>query len=235
MIRYSEITEVNPREIVLLKSFPCSYGKCSFCDYIADNDIREDDMVQRNREVLSAVTGRYGQLEVINSASVFELPEQTKDDIAEICREHGIHTLYFESYYSYRKRLDEIRKRFAGIDLVFKCGIETFDDDFRNRVLKKGVFFKDPAEVAEYFTSICLLVGIRGQTKDMLRRDIDIALRYFPRVCINLFQNNTTAIREDRELQAWFLKEFAGLKDHPGVELLVHNTDFGVGGEEDEA
>ena len=34
MERYSVITEKNRREIVLLRAFPCAWGKCSFCDYI---------------------------------------------------------------------------------------------------------------------------------------------------------------------------------------------------------
>ena len=42
--RYSKILEKNQREIVLLKSFPCSYGKCSFCNYINDNSLNEDEM-----------------------------------------------------------------------------------------------------------------------------------------------------------------------------------------------
>ena len=32
MDRYSEVTNKNQREIVLLKAFPCKWGKCSFCD-----------------------------------------------------------------------------------------------------------------------------------------------------------------------------------------------------------
>ena len=37
MERYSRILEKDKREIVLLKSRPCIWGKCSFCDYIEDN------------------------------------------------------------------------------------------------------------------------------------------------------------------------------------------------------
>ncbi|MDM8128893.1 radical SAM protein, partial [Paraclostridium benzoelyticum] len=44
MDRYSEINNKNKREIVLLKGFPCKWGKCSFCDYTLDNDNDEDDM-----------------------------------------------------------------------------------------------------------------------------------------------------------------------------------------------
>ena len=37
MERYSRITDKNRREIVLLRAFPCAWGKCTFCDYIEDN------------------------------------------------------------------------------------------------------------------------------------------------------------------------------------------------------
>ena len=74
MERYSVITEKNRREIVLLRAFPCAWGKCSFCDYIEDNGRDEEEMVQQNRQVLSCVTGETGVLEAINSGSCFELP-----------------------------------------------------------------------------------------------------------------------------------------------------------------
>ena len=43
MERYSRILEKDKREIVLLKSRPCIWGKCSFCDYIEDNDIDQNE------------------------------------------------------------------------------------------------------------------------------------------------------------------------------------------------
>ena len=56
MERYNEITNKNQREIVLLQGRPCAWGKCIFCDYIADNSKDEDSMVRLNHEVLSRVT-----------------------------------------------------------------------------------------------------------------------------------------------------------------------------------
>ena len=53
MERYNKITNKNPREIVLLKSRPCAWGKCRFCDYIEDNSRDLPSMNQLNREVLS--------------------------------------------------------------------------------------------------------------------------------------------------------------------------------------
>ena len=36
MVRYSVITDKNPREIVLLRGFGCAWKKCTFCDYHLD-------------------------------------------------------------------------------------------------------------------------------------------------------------------------------------------------------
>ena len=43
-IRYNKIKDKHQREIVLLKSFPCKYGKCSFCNYIEDNSLNEEEI-----------------------------------------------------------------------------------------------------------------------------------------------------------------------------------------------
>ena len=67
MERYSRITDKNRREIVLLRAFPCAWGKCTFCDYIEDNGKDETELVCQNREVLTEITGEFGVLEVINS------------------------------------------------------------------------------------------------------------------------------------------------------------------------
>ncbi|MGL5099278.1 MAG: radical SAM protein, partial [Fusobacteriaceae bacterium] len=97
--RYSKIDEENRREIVLLKSYPCAYGKCSFCNYIEDNTRDEKLMESVNFETLDEVTGEYGSLEVINSGSVFELPRTTLEKIREIVEKKNIGILYFEIYY----------------------------------------------------------------------------------------------------------------------------------------
>ena len=93
MERYSRITDKNRREIVLLRAFPCAWGKCTFCDYIEDNGKDETELVFQNREVLKEITGEFGVLEVINSGSCFELPKETLEDIRKIVEEKGIRRL----------------------------------------------------------------------------------------------------------------------------------------------
>ena len=80
MERYNRIANKNQREIVLLQSFPCAWGKCRFCDYTDDNSRDKEAMLALNSRVLSRVTGEFGVLEVINSGSCFELPEETPEE-----------------------------------------------------------------------------------------------------------------------------------------------------------
>ena len=228
MDRYNKITNKNNREIVLLRSFPCVWGKCSFCDYIDDNGRDEEELNKLNKEVLDNITGEFGVLEVINSGSCFEIPKETMNYIKKIVDEKKIKLLFFESHWCYRNRLDEI-KNFFNVPIIFKIGVETFDYDFRNNFLNKNAKFKDAKEVAEKFQSVCLMVGIKGQTKEMIKKDIETLLENFKYGTINVFVDNTTSIKRDEELVQWFRKEYSYLDDHPTIEVLYHNTDFGVG------
>ncbi|EKY26693.1 hypothetical protein [Clostridium celatum] len=228
MDRYNKITNKNNREIVLLRAFPCVWGKCSFCDYIDDNGRNEEELNKLNKEVLDNITGEFGVLEVINSGSCFEIPKETLEYIKKIIDEKGIKLLFLESHWCYRNKLDEMRK-FFNIPIIFKIGIETFDYDFRNKFLNKNAKFKDPREVQEKFQSVCIMVGIKGQTKEMIKRDMDIVQQYFKYATINVFVENTTDIKRDEELVKWFRKEYRYLDKHPTIEVLYNNTDFGVG------
>lgn len=228
MERYSRITDKNKREIVLLRAFPCVWGKCTFCDYIEDNGRDEAEMVRENREALKEITGEFGVLEVINSGSCFELPKETLEDIRTVVRLKNIKRLIFESHWIYRKRLQEMRDYF-GIPVTYKMGVETFDYDFREKVLNKHADFKTPMEAVEYFDSICLMVGIQGQTKEMIRNDIVWLKKYFNHGTVNVFNNNSTPIKRDEELVRWFMEEYQWLLDDPDVEVLYEITDFGVG------
>ena len=226
--RYSRITGKNEREICLLKGFPCAWGKCTFCDYTEDNGKDENAMAALNREVLHRVTGELGVLEVINSGSCFELPEKTLKDLEVIVREKHIGKLFFESHWMYRRHLAAMRKR-MGVPIVFKIGVETFDRDFRERVLNKHADFRDPQEVARYFDSPCLMVGIQGQTREMIDYDMECLKKYFKLGTVNVYNNNTTPIKRDEELVEWFMEEYAWLRGDPSVEVLCQITDFGVG------
>ena len=228
MERYSRIENKHKREIVLLKARPCAWSKCTFCDYIEDNSTYLEEMIQINTEALSHVTGQYGVLEVIDSASIFELPQQTLQQIKQIIQDKHIHTLFVESHWIYHQRIQDIRD-FFGINMIMKIGVETFDDDFRNHVLNKNATFTNIKELKQYFDSPCLMVGIQGQTKEMIQRDMNILTHHFDYGTISIYRNNSTPVKRDDQLVQWFMQNYAYLQDDPRYDFLYEPTDFGVG------
>jgi histone acetyltransferase (RNA polymerase elongator complex component) len=228
MNRYNVIRNKIKREIVLLKGRPCCWGRCRFCDYIADNSRDEQSNTRINSEVLQNVTGVYGVLEVINSGNVFELPQATLEEIRQIIRDNEIHTLFFESHWIYREKIDKMREYF-GIKVIVKTGVESFNDDFRENILNKGFGYRSLAEIKENFDSVCLLVGIKGQTREMIQDDIKIASENFDHFTVNIFMKNSTDIEPDLELIDWFRSSYQYLDDLEKCDVLWNNTDFGVG------
>ena len=228
MNRYSIIENKIKREIVLLKGKPCRWGKCTFCDYIEDNSTDDEENFHINSHILQKVTGEFGILEVINSGNIFELPQKTLDQIHQIILDKGIHTLFFEAHWIYRNKLQNMRD-FFGIKTIVKTGIESFNSDFRETVLSKGVPYQSINEVKEYFDSVCLMVGIKGQTKDMISKDIQTASENFDHYTVNVFVENSTEIKPDNNLIRWFQKEYKYLDDEEKCDVLWVNTDFGVG------
>ena len=229
-IRYSKITDKHRREIVLLKSLPCRYGKCSFCNYIEDNSTNVEEIDKINFEVLKNITGEFGVLEVINSGSVFEITPNTLAEIKRIVIEKNIKILYFEIYYGYINVLDKIRNYFEGVEVRFRMGLETFDNDFRINVYNKNFHLeeKDLLMLGERLYSVCLLVCTKGQTREMISKDIELGLKYFKNITINIFIDNGTIIKRDNELVKWFVREYSYLADDDRVELLIDNKDLGV-------
>lgn len=125
-----------------------------------------------------------------------------------------------------------LRKAFAeiGTEVKMKIGVETFDAAYREEVMLKGIREKDPAKIAEGFNECCLLFGLPGQTADSMRNDIETGLRHFERVCVNIMVENTAPLQPSEEVRRTFVNEIYPLyKDNPRIDILLHNTDFGVG------
>ena len=227
MQRYSLIIEKFPREFLLLQGTGCRWKKCTFCDYYDD---ASDSPFETNRKVLEQVTGEYGVLDIINSGSAMELDDETIELIKEIVVAKGIKTIWFEAHYMYRNRLDEFAKQFSPATVKFRCGVESFDATLRS-IWTKGIPASvTAADVAKYFKGICLLCCTVGDSKERIIRDIATAKEHFEYFSVNLFCNNTTPVKRDEELAAWFVKElYPTLKDDRQIEVLVENSDLGVG------
>lgn len=229
MQRYSKITHKIPREIVLLKSLPCIYSKCSFCNYILDNSTDLNEISEANYAALEQITGEFGSLEVINSGSIFEIPEPIRDSIKSIVGSKHIKTLYFEVYYGYRRRLDEIRQFFNKQEVRFCIGLETFDDNFREQVLNKPFPTNDIEKLSQEFYNCRLLICVKGQTQEQILNDLYLAEKYFKEVTVNVFVNNDSKVSRDENLVDWFInKVYPEIKEKPNFEICIDNKDLGV-------
>ena len=227
MDRYALIHTKMPREFVLLQGTGCRWRKCTFCDYHEDVS---DNPYAINEPVLRQVTGQYGVLDIINSGSAMELDADTIGLIKEVVKEKKIHTLWFEAHYMYRKKLADFAKQFDPVQVKFRCGVETFDPALRD-AWKKGIPFSvTPEDIARYFQGVCLLCGTQGESREHILKDIELAKQYFEYFSVNVFCNNGTSVRKDPELATWFAQEiYPTIKDDPRIEVLMENTDLGVG------
>ena len=227
MDRYSVIDTKLPREFVLLQGEGCRWRKCTFCNYHEDCS---DEPYNINKEVLQRVTGCYDILDIINSGSAMELDEKTVSLIKEIVKEKAIHTLWFEAHYMYRNKLNDFARQFAPAKVKFRCGIESFDAQLRSSWNKGVADSVTAADVAKHFQGICLLCCTVGDSRKRIIDDIATAKRYFEYFSVNVFCNNGTSVQRDENLVEWFRNEiYPSLAKEDGVEVLLENTDLGVG------
>lgn len=232
MERYSAITEKNPREIVLLRGSGCKWKRCTFCDYHLDYSENQEKNFSLNKKVLDRVKGTYGRLEIINSGSFCDLDGKTMDLILDICKRKNISVVHFECHFMHRKDVYSLKELFTKEDITvkIKTGVETFDIDYRERVMKKGFGNVSPEEIRRYSDEVCLLFGLKGQTKESMLNDIETGLKYFDRVCINIMNDNTTDVKPCKEVIKTFAEDIAPLYiENDRVDILMENTDFGVG------
>lgn len=232
MERYSKILDKDKREMVLLIGNGCKWSKCKFCNYHLDRNNIEEEQYKINSTVLEKVTGEFGVLEAINSGSIFELNERSFNKLIEVCKQKQIKRLIIESHYMYRKQIKDLREKCwkLGIVLQVKGGVETFDSEFRENVLNKGFGYPNLEELRVAFDVVNLLVGVKGQNIEQIETDIKIGLENFDRVCVNLYKEMDDIMPADEELKNRFMKDIFPLyKDLKNVDILVENTDFGVG------
>lgn len=229
--RYSITPGSNPHEIVMLRGSGCKWRKCRFCDYHLDFSKDEDENFALNQKVLSCVEGKYPLLEVINSGSFCDIDERTMLLIFETARAKNIRELSFECHWIHRDKIAAFRKRVAseGFLLRIKMGVETFDELFRESYLDKGMKGATPADIAEYADDVCLLQGIPAQTAESMKRDIDTALAFFKRVCVNIMTENSAKIPPDPRVISIFRNEvFPLYAENPRVDIIMDNSAWGL-------
>ena len=224
--RYSAIESGFRREFLLLQGKGCRWHRCTFCDYWLD---RSDDPYETNSSVLGKVTGEFSVLDIINSGSAMEMDDRTLDEIARIVRDKGIEDLWFEAHWMYRDALSEFSKRFP-CRVHYRIGVESFNPDLRLRWNKGIPRTVTPEMIRSHFDGVCLLVGLEGQSEEDIMQSVSIAESLFDYYSVNLFCPNSTRVEVDDDLALFVKSEVRKmLEENTKAELLIENTDLGVG------
>ena len=96
--------------------------------------------------------------------------------------------------------------------------------------LKKGISDFSPEIISRHFDEANFLFGISGQTRLSMERDIELGLKFFERICINVMCENSTPVKPDKTVIDTFLKYiYPRIEGNERVDVLLSNTDFGVG------
>ena len=96
-----------------------------------------------------------------------------------------------------------------------------------NKGISNNITAKD---ISEYFNGACFLVCVEGQLKESIINNIKLAFKCFEYFNVNVFMENSTPIKKDKQLEEWFVKKVAPeLEKCANIEVLVNNTDLGVG------
>lgn len=228
MQRYAYVKGNFPREFLLLQGLGCKWKKCKYCDYYYDVS---SDPFSVNKEVIKLITGETGVIDVINSGSAFEIDDKTIEFLRETVESKNIHTIWFESHWMYRYKLKDFAEKFGkNIDVKWRTGVETFNVELRNK-FNKGILEEvKPVDIRKYFEGICLLIGFQGQTLEDIINDIRIAEEWFEYYSVNVFVENSTSVKRDEKLINSFIeKVYPDLLHSKKAEILLNNTDLGVG------
>ena len=216
-----------PRENVLLVSLGCSWGKCAFCDYQDDKSSSVLACDSVNKKVLAEVKGEeIGStcLDVTCSASYTELPFTTMNYIRETCIEKGIKTVILEGHYIYKNSNQYYIDFFKSndIDVLFRCGVETFDEKIREDFLHKGLPGVTPWQLAEHYQWINLMFGMEGQTFDQLKKDIETGLEHFQRINLSIYTTVPNGpARDVSAIKAFYEGDFyQELLKNPRVDIF---------------
>lgn len=62
----------------------------------------------------------------------------------------------------------------------------------------------------------------------MIKKDIELGLKYFKAITINVFVDNDTKVKRDVDLVKWFVKDMKHLFKNERIEILIDNKDLGV-------
>jgi len=135
--------KLGKRLVIILKGFPCYWGKCRFCPFALEQSTSTRDVIETDRRIIPVALEtlkreEYERVAVFCGGSFHELPYDIIEKLRGIAKGR-IFEIESRSEYitleSIRALLDYYRPR----KLIVRLGFEVYDEEIREKVLRKGM------------------------------------------------------------------------------------------------
>jgi len=129
--------------VVILKSYPCSWGRCIFCPFSLEQSTDIKDIIETNRRVIDDALGEVRRedverVAVFNGSSFHELPLDTVLRLPPLA-EGRVFEVEERSEYVTKDSLKYLLRLMKPKELVVRVGFEVWDEGIREGYLRKGM------------------------------------------------------------------------------------------------
>ncbi len=131
------------RLVVILKGFPCSWGRCRFCPFALEQSTNLRDVITANRRIISEALRLlretdYRRVAVFNGGSFHELPYDTVERLRDLAKGR-VFEIESRSEYVTLNSIEALLKYYEPEKLIIRIGFEVYDEEIREKLLVKGM------------------------------------------------------------------------------------------------
>ncbi len=144
MIGVFEVKDrLGERLVLILKGYPCSWGKCIFCPFAIEQSTNIKEIIEVNRSIVKKAlklieSKGYMRVAVFNGSSFHELPYDSIEKLAPIA-EGRVFEVEERPEYVTKDSVKFIYSSYLPTKLIIRVGFEVFDESLRNDYLRKGI------------------------------------------------------------------------------------------------
>ncbi len=141
------------RLVLILKSYPCSWGKCVFCPFALEQSVNIKEIIKENTAVIEEALRELreedvGRVAVFNGSSFHELPLDTVLKLRPLARGR-VFEVEERSEYVTEDVVEGLTELMRPKELVIRVGFEVWDEGLREEYLRKGMPNSEVFRLAE--------------------------------------------------------------------------------------
>lgn len=237
VFRYND--RLGPRMVVILRGYPCAWGKCTFCPFALEQSTSIARILEDNRRIIERALRLLAEdpvprVAVFNGGSFHELPYDTVERLRPLARGR-VFEVEERSEYVTLDGLEALVDYYRPRRLIVRVGFETADERIREEVLRKGMPDSEmhrlsrlrvearerglPVEIWTY-----LLFGMEGISEESVLRSLEVFRRLFDGVIAVRYRKYLPGHPEPSpvsERLARALEEGADLVDWGGDQWVI--------------